>query len=133
MLKQDCNRQVFCRVLVIMLIPLLMITFSAIFIKHIMGALKAYNQWHKNNELMGFFIYILLYLVLMPIAYPPAHIMVIGGFVYGGIYGKVAGFFICFAIILFIYPISAVICFLIGRKFLKGYIEENVYKKVRII
>jgi len=133
MLKQDCNKQVFCRVMVMILIPITMILFSVVFIRNILGALKSYYQWHKNNEFLGFLFYILLYLVLVPIAYPPAHIMVIGGFVFGGIYNKIAGFFICFAIVLIIYPISTLICFMIGRKFLKQYIEENVFKKVRII
>jgi len=110
-----------------------MITFSALFIRNIIGVLNDYNGWHRNNELLGTFFYILLFLVLVPIAYPPAHIMAIGGFVYGGIYGKVAGFFICFAIIIIVYPITSLICFMIGRRFFKKYIEENVYEKVRVI
>lgn len=88
-----------------------MIMISAIFIKNIVDALKIYSQWHKNHELLGFLFYILLYLVLVPIAYPPAQIITLSAFVYGSIYGKLSGFFICFGISLATYPIVSVISF----------------------
>ena len=50
---------------------------------------------------------------------------------FGGIYGKVEGFFISFFIVLLVLPAVSVMCFLFGKKFFKNYIQTNITKKVR--
>lgn len=90
--------------------------------KQLLGGLEDYNEWHRNNEFLGFLYYILSYFILIPLTFPQIYLFILGGFLYGGIYGKVKGFFLCFAILFIVYPIAAAFSFLIGKRYLKKYI-----------
>ena len=113
-------------------VPWIIVLMCFVFRAHLLSALDEYEEWHKSNVVLGFLVYMLLFITTVPLMFPPSTIIILGAFICSQMYGKVAGFLITFFITLFIYPIASIICFEIGKKFMKSLIQKHLISKVRL-
>lgn len=132
MLKEDCSRKTACIVVTAVLIPVSILLLCVIFNAAIIGVLEEYGKWHTKNEILGFLIYILLFMALIIIMFPPMQMIILGAFMWSQIYGKLTGSIMIFCISMIVYPLASLISFFIGKNCLKSFIQKNLVQKVRV-
>lgn len=103
--------------------PLFMIILSTVFLEQVILALKDFDEWHKHHKFLGMLYYSLTLFCLIPITFPPVQLFIFGGFMFGQVYGKLAGFFVAYGVCLVVYPLTCKLTFLIGKRFFKNYIR----------
>ena len=122
MIRQDCSKEVLGTIFLMMIIPLILLILTFVFYKEIFMGIEIYINWYKDNVFLGLISYFMTFIILVPLMFPATPLLMIGGILFGKIYGKIAGFFVTYLMTIISYPLASLITFIIGRKYLRGII-----------
>jgi uncharacterized membrane protein YdjX (TVP38/TMEM64 family) len=98
-------------VLVIIAIVVVMVFFRKEFNKF----LQSYMEWIEDNPVLGYFIFMIFNIILVPLMIPGTLLAILGSYIYGLIYGKLIGYFIIYSIVVISNTIGGYLAFLVSR------------------
>ena len=122
----ECTSRTFQIILVFTLVPLvisLLIYFNS---DKIFDFIIPFEEWFREYPIKGFVAFTTLYIIWVPLTLPSSMMTLAGGYIFSSFYGKVKGYCLCALAIWIGHPPSALLTFLLGRFWLKRFIQDNL-------
>lgn len=112
---------------------LVSMTIGFFFFKHeILDYFKSLKFWFEKHAILSF-TFILICAILSVVFLIPGGLFILGGcYIYGSLYGKLKGFFICWTLFSISVSIGGLCAFLISRTFFSKCLKPQI-QKYRII
>lgn len=101
--------------LVLVLIIIALVIVLVFFRKEFNQLVTSYMEWVEENALIGYFIFMVLNIILVPLMIPGTLLAILGSYIYGMLYGKILGFFIIYTIVIISNTIGGYFAFLMSR------------------
>lgn len=114
-------------IFVMLIIPMTLLILTFVFYKEIFTFIEIYINWYKDNVFLGLLFYFMTFFILVPLMFPATPLLMIGGLLFGKIYGKIAGFFVTYVMTIISYPLASLLTFVIGRRYLRDVIQKNLF------